>query len=111
MNKQIEDMAYLIYKNRPIMEMWVDKADAIAEMLYKEGYRKQSEEAIVDYLYEFKSLLINKFIELCNYNDYGKINLLLIGDTIDETFDDVVAEGLRNKLHNLGIEYGKEGRR
>ena len=43
MNKQIEDMAYLIYKNRPIMEMWVDKADAIAEMLYKNGYRKQSE--------------------------------------------------------------------
>ena len=25
---------------------------------------------------------MQKFIELCDYNDYGKINLLLIGDTV-----------------------------
>jgi hypothetical protein len=26
-------------------------------------------------------------------------------------YDDAIAEGLRNKLHNLGIEYDREGRR
>lgn len=38
-------------------------------------------------LEKFRDLLMNKFIELCNYNDYGKINLLLIGDTVDRIFD------------------------
>lgn len=87
MNKQIEEMANdieVIGCNGRI------DFYRTAEILYNAGYRKQSEEAIIDYLYEFKSLLTNKFIELCNHNDYGKINLLLIGDTIDETFDDVV---------------------
>ena len=29
-------------------------------------------------------------------------------DTNAEWYDDAVAEGLRNRLHNLGVEYGKE---
>lgn len=36
---------------------------------------------------KFRDLLMQKFIELCDYNDYGKINLLLIGDTVEQIYD------------------------
>lgn len=29
-------------------------------------------------------------------------------DTSAEWYDDAVAEGLRNRLHNLGVEYGRD---
>ena len=35
----------------------------------------------------FRSLLIDKFLRLCNYNDYNKLTLLKIGDVMDECFD------------------------
>jgi hypothetical protein len=63
-----------------------------AEALYNAGYLKQSEDEIFEAVDMFRNLLTNKFIELCNYNDYGKINLLLIGETIDRIYDDVVAK-------------------
>lgn len=51
---------------------------------------------------KFRNLIMNKFIELCNYNDYGKINLLTIGETIDRIYDkcieDMVKEDERNKV-------------
>lgn len=36
---------------------------------------------------KFRNLLMNEFIELCNYNDYGEISLLLIGNTVDRIYD------------------------
>lgn len=92
MNKQIEDMAYLIYKNRPIMEMWVDKADAIAEMLYKNGYRKQSDTMAFCAIDAFRDALMDAFLHLCNWNDYNKLTLLKIGDTVDEVYDKCIAD-------------------
>ena len=51
---------------------------------------------------KFRSLIMNKFIELCNYNDYGKINLLTIGETVDRIYDrcieDMVKEDERNEV-------------
>ena len=35
----------------------------------------------------FRSALMDKFIDLCRGNDYNKINLLLIGDTVDQIYD------------------------
>lgn len=64
----------------------------LAEALYNVGYRKQSEDERFEAVDMFRNLLTNKFIELCNYNDYGKINLLLIGEAIDRIYDDVVAK-------------------
>ena len=49
---------------------------------------------------KFRNLIMNKFIELCNYNDYGKINLLTIGETVDKIYDkcieDMVNEDKKN---------------
>jgi hypothetical protein len=63
-----------------------------AEYLYNAGYRKQSENATLEAVDNFRSALVDKFIDLCRGNDFNKINLLLIGETIDRTFDDVVAK-------------------
>lgn len=64
----------------------------LAEYLYNVGYRKQSENETLEAVDMFRNLIVNRFIELCNYNDYGKINLLLIGETIDRIYDDVIAK-------------------
>lgn len=51
---------------------------------------------------KFRNLIMDKFIELCNYNDYGKINLLTIGETVDRIYDrcidDMVKEDERNEV-------------
>lgn len=36
---------------------------------------------------KFRSALMDKFIDLCRGNDYNKINLLLIGKTVDLIYD------------------------
>ena len=41
--KQVEEMANDLYENRPYRELWLEDAQDIAEVLYKAGYRKQSE--------------------------------------------------------------------
>ena len=94
--KQIEEMA------NDIAAMCPDLVDSgcgdlscvtcLAKGLEQIGYRKQSEDERFEAVDMFRNLLTNKFIELCNYNDYGKINLLLIGETIDRIYDDVVAK-------------------
>ena len=66
--------------------------NSFAKYLYKQGYRKQSENATLEVVDKFRSVLMDKFIDLCRGNDFNKINLLLIGETIDQTFDDVVAK-------------------
>ena len=35
-------------------------------------------------LYDFKDELMSEFIELCRGNDYNKLTLLKIGDTVDK---------------------------
>ena len=55
------------------------------------GYRKQGENETLEAVDKFRSALMNKFIDICGGNDYNKINLLRIGDTIQRTFYDVVA--------------------
>ena len=51
---------------------------------------------------KFRNLIMNKFIELCNYNDYGKINLLTIGETVDRIYDrcieDMVTEDEKHSV-------------
>lgn len=41
---------------------------------------------------KFRDELMDKFMSLCNYNDYNKINLLLIGDTINDIYDKCIAD-------------------
>ena len=90
--KCIQEMANDLYENRPYSDLWEEDAQDIAKVLYNAGYRKQSENEILEAVDEFRSALMDKFIDLCRGNDFNKINLLLIGETVDRTFDDMVAK-------------------
>lgn len=35
----------------------------------------------------FRDKLMDEFLSLCNYNDFGKINLLTIGETVDRIYE------------------------
>ena len=48
---------------------------------------------------KFRNELMNKFMQLCNYNDYNKLSLLLIGDTVDKIFDKCIDE-LQEELNS-----------
>ena len=41
--KQIEEMAIVIFESSPLPGMWMSHTRIIAEVLYNEGWRKQSE--------------------------------------------------------------------
>lgn len=41
---------------------------------------------------KFKDELMDEFLSLCNYNDYNKINLLLIGETINDIYDKCIED-------------------
>lgn len=41
---------------------------------------------------KFRDELMDEFLSLCNYNDYNKINLLRIGETIDRIYDKCIAD-------------------
>lgn len=85
--KQIEELT-----NELIKTNGYGTLSAVAEALYYAGYRKQSENKALEAIDKFRSALMDKFIDLCRGNDFNKINLLLIGETIDRTFDDAVAK-------------------
>lgn len=46
-----------------------------------------SKEKQIDLVDKFRSELMHKFIDLCRGNDYNKLTLLKIGDTVDQIFD------------------------
>ena len=41
---------------------------------------------------KFRSALMDKFIELCRGNYFNKINLLLIGETVDQIYDECIED-------------------
>ena len=41
---------------------------------------------------KFRDELMDKFMSLCNYNDFNKLNLLRISETIDDIYDKCIAD-------------------
>lgn len=41
---------------------------------------------------KFSEELMDEFMSLCNYNDFNKINLLTIGETVDRIYDKIIAD-------------------
>ena len=48
---------------------------------------KNKAEIELEAIDDFKNGIMDRFIDMCRGNDYNKINLLQIGDTIDHIFD------------------------
>ena len=49
---------------------------------------------------KFRDELMDKFMSLCNYNDFNKINLLLIGETIDDIYDKCIEDMVEEDEEN-----------
>ncbi len=47
----------------------------------------------------FKDKLMDEFLSLCNYNDFDKVNLLTIGDTVDRIYDECIEEMMREERY------------
>lgn len=43
---------------------------------------------------DFRNDIMDKFLSLCNYNDYNKLTLLRIGETIDDAYYKYVSKPL-----------------
>lgn len=41
---------------------------------------------------KFRDELIDEFLEMCHYNDFRKLTLLEISDTIDRIYDECIEE-------------------
>ena len=41
---------------------------------------------------KFKDALMDRFLSLCNYNDFDELNLLTISETISDVYDECIAE-------------------
>jgi hypothetical protein len=63
----------------------------IAFHLYRNGYRK-APDVVYEALDAFWNDLMDTFIAMCEGNDYNKINLLTIGDTINTIYDRHIEE-------------------
>lgn len=48
---------------------------------------KNKAEIVLEEIDNFRSDIMSRFIDMCGGNDYNKVNLLQIGDTIDHIFD------------------------
>lgn len=46
---------------------------------------------------KFRDELMDEFLSLCNYNDYNKINLLLIGETIERVYDNCISDLMKER--------------
>ncbi len=56
-----------------------------------------SKEKQIDLVDKFRSELMDKFIDLCRGNDYNKLTLLKIGDTVDQIYDKQIKDILRDE--------------
>lgn len=72
----IEEMAKIIYENRPIKDIWIEDATEIAKVLLSAGYRKPLEGSVVLTKEEYETLVktahdkigdmqLNEFIKAC----------------------------------------------
>jgi hypothetical protein len=92
MKEQIEEMTKVLKGMDRFDEARFGFYESYARAIYNAGYRKQSDDEMFRELDCFKNAIMDAFLSLCDYNDYNKINLLLIGNTIDRIYEDVVSK-------------------
>lgn len=63
-------------------------AQFVRYLIMKEN-KKENEKKQIKYesMDTFRNELMDKFLYLCNYNDFSKLNLEKIADTINEIYD------------------------
>jgi hypothetical protein len=76
-----------------------------AEKIVDAGWRKASEVAR-EVAYDFQNRLRHIFLDMCDYNDYGTLNLLQIDSAIEALYDTFIAE-LKKKYTESEKDDGK----
>lgn len=74
-----------------------DSNDHIADHLIANGVviQKQGELDSLEAVDKFRDELMNKFLRLCNYNDFSKLRLEKIADTINVVYDKCIDDLLQ----------------
>ena len=49
---------------------------------------------------KFRDKLMDEFLSLCNYNDFSKLTLLTIGETVDRIFDKCIADMMKEEKYD-----------
>ena len=94
--KQIEEMEPIISAafDEDYRRGYEPCESTVADHLYSAGYRKQTEETL-NAIDSFKDALVDKFLLLCNCNDFNKLTLLTISDAISDVFNEQILRVLK----------------
>ena len=41
---------------------------------------------------KFRDTLMDRFLQLCDYNDYNELTLLIIGDVVNDAYNECIEE-------------------
>ena len=104
--KQIEEMVNDLRECHT--EVYLEEHDCwsvdfgkMAEALVKRGYRKQSDiDGKLKTIDSFMDALMDRFLLLCNYNDYNKLNLLKIDDVVNGVYEEQIERVLKGGEQN-----------
>lgn len=91
--KAIQRLGITVHKDELIKALQYDRGQY--EKGYKDGYNTNALVVALKVIDKFKSDIMHTFIDMCCGNDYNKVNLLQIGDTIDSIYDEYIAEILK----------------
>lgn len=99
--KEIKEMADIIHEGDcPIIVLFYNDSLTLAENLYNAGYRKASDVAL-EAVDSFQRILRHIFLNMCDSNDYERLNLLQIDGAIEALYDSFIAE-LKKKYESEG---------
>lgn len=103
-DKQIEEMTKVIARRSKAFRnpniAFMTTAEKTAESLYNADYRKASDVAL-ETVDSFQRILRHIFLNMCNGNDYERLNLLQIDGAIEALYDSFIAE-LKKKYESEG---------
>lgn len=58
---------------------------------------RERQKEMIDLLEKYRGKLMMRFIELCRGNDFNKVSLLVIGETINAIYDKLESEIFESK--------------
>lgn len=90
--KEIKEIADIIHEGDcPLVVLFYNDSLTIAENLYNAGYRRASDVAL-ETVDSFQRILRHIFLNMCDGNDYERLNLLQIDGAIEALYDSFIAE-------------------
>lgn len=95
--KEINDRETLIELIESARYWGSNTSAEIADHLIANGVviQKQGKMYSLEAVDKFRDELMNKFMKLCNYNDFGELRLEKIADTVNDVYDKCIDDLLQ----------------